>query len=144
MITFKLNELQLGEFWHDEAPDQRGRGGFPLVGVEGTESIGMVYFELEPGDSLGLHTDSPDEFVVVLSGTAFATVGDEQGEIGAGSVAFIPSMVPHGFENVGDDMLKVIGIFPTSDVVSTFEYVLQPFGTRVLEFKAMAPAPTTI
>jgi quercetin dioxygenase-like cupin family protein len=140
MIAFRLDQLELGEFWHDEKPRARGRGGFPLVGVPGTESAGMVYFEIQPGDSLGLHTDSPDEILVILGGTARATVGDEIAELDAGSVAFIPSMVPHGFESIGVDTLLCLGIFPDSNVVSTFEYALQPWGTRVLEFKALALA----
>ncbi|HEX2280694.1 MAG TPA: cupin domain-containing protein [Thermomicrobiales bacterium] len=138
MIAFQLSNLELGEFWHDEAPRDRGRGAFPLVGVPGTDSTGMVYFEIAPGDSLGLHTDSPDELVVVLSGTALATVGDETGRLEAGSVAFIPSMAPHGFQSVGSEPLRVVGIFPNSDVVSTFEYALQPWGTRVVAFKGAA------
>lgn len=139
MIAFRLDEVELGEFWHEEKPNARGKGGFPLLGVPGTGSTGMVYFEIEPGDSLGLHTDSPDEVVVILSGTARATVGDETGDLESGSVAFIPSMVPHGFENISDETLRCLGIFPASDVVSTFEYALQPWNTRVLEFKAMIP-----
>ena len=140
MISFQTAELQIGDFWHDEEPASRGRGGFPLVGVPGTESMGLVYFEIEPGNSLGLHTDSQDELIVVLSGTALATVGAETGELTTGSMAFIPAMVPHGFRNTGSDILRCAGIFPNSDVVSTFEYVLQPFGTRELSFKALVPA----
>ena len=138
MIAMKLNELELGEFWQDEAPRARGRGGFPLVGVPGTESVGMVYFEIEPGDELALHTDSPDEIIVVLSGTARATVGDEVENLTTGSVAFIPGMVPHGFESVGAEPLRCVGIFPDSNVVSTFEYPLQPWGTRTISFQPEA------
>ncbi|MEZ4571003.1 MAG: cupin domain-containing protein [Thermomicrobiales bacterium] len=59
------------------------------MGVPGTESTGMVYFEIEPGNELGLHTDSPDELLVILSGTARATIGDEVADLSAGSVAFV-------------------------------------------------------
>lgn len=138
MIAMKLNELELGEFWLEEVPTARGRGGFPLVGVPGTESTGMVYFEIEPGNELALHTDSPDEVIVVLSGTARATVGDEVGELAAGSVAFIPSMVPHGFKSIGDETLRCLGIFPDSDVVSSFEHPLQPWGTRTISVQPEA------
>lgn len=139
MIAFRLDDVELGEFWHDEKPTVRGKGGFPLLGVPGTESTGMVYFEIEPGNSLGLHTDSPDEIIVVLSGTARATVGDEVGDVESGSVVFIPSMVPHGFENISNETLRCLGIFPDSNVVSTFEYALQPWNMRVFEFQAMIP-----
>ncbi|MEZ4523447.1 MAG: cupin domain-containing protein [Thermomicrobiales bacterium] len=135
MIAMKLHELELGEFWHDEVPQARGQGGFPLVGVPGTESTGMVYFEIEPGNELGLHTDSPDELLVILSGTARATIGDEVADLSAGSVAFVPSMVPHAFKSVGEEPLRCLGIFPDSNVVSTFEYPLQPWGTRTISFQ---------
>lgn len=48
-------------------------------------------------------------------------------------------MVPHGFENVPGKTPRCPGIFPTSDIVSTFECALQPWNTRVLEYKAMIP-----
>lgn len=140
MISFQTSELEIGDFWHDEEPQARGRGGFPLAGIPDTESMGLVYFEIEPGNRLGLHTDSQDEMIVVLQGKASATVGEETGNLEAGAVAFVPAMVPHGFSNVGSDTLRCVGIFPDSDVVSTFEYSLQPFGTRTVSFKATAPA----
>jgi quercetin dioxygenase-like cupin family protein len=140
MITFQTGELEIGDFWHEEEPLARGRGGFPLAGVPGTESMGLVYFEIEPGNSLGLHTDSQDEIVVLLSGAATGTVGDETGELSTGAVVFIPAMVPHGFKNTGSDVLRCVGIFPDSNVVSTFEYALQPFGSRVVPFRATVPA----
>jgi len=138
MIAFQLRDLELGAFWHDEAPRDRGRGAFPLAGVPGTESCGMVYFEIDPGDSLGLHTDSPDEVIIVLSGAALATIGGETQRLDAGSVAFIPAMTPHRFQSVGDEPLRAIGVFPDADVVSTFEYALHPWGIRTVEFKATA------
>ena len=137
MFAIQTSTLELQESWHDERPTDRVRATFPLLGVPGTDSMGMVYFEVQPGDSLGLHTDSPDELIIVLSGTAIATVGDETAELSAGGVAFIPAMVPHGFQNTGSDTLRVIGVFSSSDLVATFEYALQPLGTRVVDLKAM-------
>jgi quercetin dioxygenase-like cupin family protein len=140
VIAFQTRDVELGDFWHDEQPNARGRGGFPWVGVPETDSFGVVYFEIDPGNSLGLHTDSPDEVVVILSGRAIATIGDERAELGAGGVAFIPSMVPHGFDSIGNEPLRVVGIFPDSNVVSTFEYAMQPWNSRIIEFKATAEA----
>lgn len=137
MIAFRLDELKLNDFWQNESPRARGKGAFPLVGVPGTESSGMVYFEIAPGDNLALHTDSPDEILIVLSGTARATVGDETGELPAGSVAFVPGMVPHGFESIGDEPLRCVGIFTDSEVYSTFEYAMQPFGTRIVAHQSL-------
>lgn len=138
MIAFQLTDLELLESWQDEDPHARARATFPLVGVRETESLGVVYFEVEPGKSLAMHTDSKDEIVVLLSGKAEATVGDETGELRAGALAFIPAMVPHGFRNTGDETLRVAGIFAGSDVVSEFEHALQPMGATVLEHQALA------
>lgn len=140
MITFSTNSIDVGDFWHDEDPESRGRGGFPLVAIPETGSFGVVYFEIEPGNNLGMHTDSQDELIVVLEGSARATIGTETGDLSAGDVAFIPAMEPHGFTNTGNTTLRCLGIFPDSDVVSTFNYTLQPFGTSALSFKALVPA----
>jgi quercetin dioxygenase-like cupin family protein len=115
----------------------RTRATFPLVGVPGTERLGMVYFEVEPGNVLGVHTDSQDEIVVVLSGVAEGVVGNERGPVAAGGIVFIPAMAPHGFRNTGADTLRCVGIFAGSDVVSTFEHALQPMGVRAIEHQSL-------
>jgi len=138
VIALQLTALELLESWQDEDPAARVRATFPLVGVRETESLGVVYFEVEPGNALATHTDSKDEIVVLLSGTAEATVGDETGELRAGALAFIPAMVPHGFRNTGSETLRVAGIFAGSDVISEFAYPLQPMGIAVLEHQALA------
>ncbi len=138
MIAIQLTGLELSESWQDENPLARARAAFPIVGVPGTESMGLVYFEVEPGQSLAMHTDSEDEMVVLLSGEAEATVGEERGHLRAGALAFIPAMVPHSFRNTGDETLRVAGVFAGSDVVSEFTHPLQPMGLSVLEHQALA------
>ena len=68
MITVNFMQLELGEFWHDEAPHDRGRGGVPLVMCARTESLGMVDFEISPGDSLGTPTARQEQRVVLPGG----------------------------------------------------------------------------
>ena len=50
----------------------------------------------------------------------------------AGDLAVIPSMVPHGIANTGDETLKVVGFFCDSHIVSTFDEPLQPMGQSSL------------
>jgi len=138
MITCQLLEQELLETWQEEDPSARVRSTFPLVGVPGTEQLGVVYFEVEPGNILGTHTDSQDEIVVLLSGSGEGTVGDETGRLEAGGLVYIPAMVPHGFLNTGTETLRCVGIFAGAGVVSTFEHALQPMGLRVLEHQALA------
>lgn len=138
MIALQLDTLELLESWQDENPSGRTRATFPLVGVEGTETLGVVYFEIEPGNALPSHTDSQDEIVVILNGSGEGTIDDETAQMRAGALAFIPAMVPHGFRNTGTETLRCVGIFAGSNVVSTFEYLLQPMGLRTLEHQALA------
>ena len=46
----------------------------------------------------------------------------------AGDLAVIPAMAPHGIANTGDEVLKVVGFFCESEIVSTFVEPLQPMG----------------
>lgn len=115
------------------------RVGFPLHSATGTASTATVLFELDPGAELAVHTDSAEELLVVVQGTAEARVGDEVGQITAHQVALVPAMAPHGLRNVGDDVLRVLGTFSASTVVSTFERPFAPGGPQVLVIGAPVP-----
>ncbi len=129
MFSIQLDELDLFDAWYEEGP--RWRGQFPTMGQPGLESLGTVYFEIEPGEELPIHTDSKDEIVVLLSGSGEGTVGDEVADLDAHGFVFIPALVPHGFRNTGNETVRALGIFAGSDVVSKFGQVVQPIGVRV-------------
>ena len=71
----------------------------------------MIYFELEPGHSLGTHTYSAEEIILILQGTAEVFQGGESDQLIKNEMALIPTMVPHNIRNIGLDPLKVIGFF---------------------------------
>ena len=77
----------------------------------------------------------------IVAGEAEAEVGDERGRVRAGDLAVIPSMVPHGLRNVGDEVVKVVGFFCAPEIISTFAEPMQPIGEAVLNQGAPAPAP---
>jgi quercetin dioxygenase-like cupin family protein len=108
------------------------RVGFPAHSATGTASTATVLFELDPGAELPVHTDSAEELLVILQGTAEARVGDEVGVVSAHQVAIVPPMAPHGLRNIGDDVLRVLGTFSASTVVSTFEQPINAGGPNVL------------
>lgn len=125
MITIDLDDFEL-------APTGPGlRVSFPLHSATGTASSATVLFELDPGAELPVHTDSAEELLVVVQGTAEARVGDEVGCITKHEVALVPPMVPHGLRNIGDDVLRIFGTFSSSTVVSTFERPFEPDGPQV-------------
>jgi len=134
MIAFDLNDFEL-------APTAPGlRVGFPLDSSSGTASTATVLFELDPGHELAVHTDSAEELLVILQGVGEARVGDETARVEAGQVALVPPMAPHGIRNVGDDVLRVLGTFSASTVVSTFERPFQENGPDVVVIGS--PVPT--
>jgi quercetin dioxygenase-like cupin family protein len=132
MITSNLNSLRLLECWFENDPKTRQRAAFPLYKSTGTKNLSVVYFEIEPGNSLGTHTDSAEEIILVLEGAAEATLDQEIGPLSKGELALIPAMVPHSVRNVGSEPLKVIGFFSSPNVVSTFVEPLMPINQKVV------------
>jgi quercetin dioxygenase-like cupin family protein len=127
--------------WFDSDPEHtRVRVAFPINKWAGSRDSAVVYFEVKPGDRLARHTDSAEEILYVVAGEAEAEVGDERRHIGAGDLAVIPAMVPHGLVNLGHETVKVVGFFSESEVISTFREPVQPFGAAVLNQGAPAPA----
>lgn len=132
MITENLNTVKLLEGWFENDPNTRSKSGFPLYKSTGTNNMAVVYFEIEPGNKLGSHTDSAEEIILILEGEAEAIIGDEQGRLSKGELALIPSMIPHAVRNIGSDTLKVIGFFASPNVVSTFAEPLMPLNQTIV------------
>ncbi|MGZ4278744.1 MAG: cupin domain-containing protein [Solirubrobacteraceae bacterium] len=133
MLTVSTPELDLTEVWLDSDPDRnRLRVTFPINRWAGARDTAVVYFEIQPGERLGTHTDSAEEVLYIVAGEAEAHVGDERGRVRAGDLAVIPEMVPHGLANVGDEPLKVVGFFCRPEIISTFGEPVQPVGQAVL------------
>ena len=126
MIVFDTDSFEL-------APMAPGlRVSFPVHSANGTASTATVLFELDPGATLGVHTDSAEELLIILQGTAEARIGDEVGRLETNQVGLVPPMAPHGLRNIGDDVLRVLGTFSASTVVSTFEEPLGGDGPQVV------------
>jgi quercetin dioxygenase-like cupin family protein len=133
MLTAKTTDLELMQGWFDSDPDHaRVRVAFPINKWAGARDSAVVYFEVKPGDRLARHTDSAEEILYLVAGEAEAEVGDQRGRLTTGDLAVIPAMVPHGLVNVGTETLKVVGFFSESEVISTFNEPVQPFGAAVL------------
>jgi quercetin dioxygenase-like cupin family protein len=132
MVSVRLDELELMEGWYEDDPTMRVKVNFPFFLGTGTKSTSVVYFEVEPGDRLGTHTDSAEEILLILEGTAEVSLGDERGRLSAGEMALVPAMVPHALRNVGEQTVRVVGFFSSNVLVSTFDRPMMPFGQRVL------------
>ena len=132
MLTASTPALELLEATIDSDPRGRVFPAFPVSRATGAEHTAVVYFEVQPGEYLPTHTDSAEEILYIVAGEGEAQCGDERGHVRAGDLAVIPSMVPHGIANVGDETLKVVGFFCDSHIVSTFHEPLQPMGQSSL------------
>jgi len=81
--------------------------------------------EVEPGapDRTFVHRHEPDELYFVLSGTGAVVVDDQELAVAAGSTVFVPGGAWHSARNTGDDVLRILYVFPVDsfdDVV--YEY----------------------
>ena len=75
---------------------------FPFSSADGMTATATVLQVYEPGGALPEHTDSAEEWLLVLEGTFEATVGDQTVTISEGELAFVPALVPHSGVNIGD------------------------------------------
>jgi quercetin dioxygenase-like cupin family protein len=101
MLTAQLGEIELTEYWCEADPALRGRLALPMHTGNGAASCSVVYFEHEPGEHHGRHTDSAEEVVLVLEGEAEVTAGADEMHLTRGAVALVPATVPHDIRNVG-------------------------------------------
>ncbi len=130
MQAVQIDELELFEGWSQGDAGMRVRASFPISSGTGTKSTAVVYFELEPGEHLGSHTDSAEEVLLVVSGRGQATIGEEEAAVETGTLAVVPALVPHSVKNTGEETLRVVGFFSSSAVLSIFDEPMEPFATR--------------
>jgi quercetin dioxygenase-like cupin family protein len=128
MYVVNLNEFPVMTFGYEAMPETWMQGGFPFSAATGNKNTAVVYIVIEPGHRLESHTDSAEEILLFLAGEAEVTVGAEQGRVSAGSMALVPSMVPHSIHNVGTETLRAVGFFSSNTVMSTFEQPMVPIG----------------
>ncbi len=136
MMTAQLSDLELTEYWCEADPTLRGRLGLSMHTGNGAASTAVIYFEHEPGEHHGRHTDSAEEVVLVLDGEAEVAAADERLRLRAGGVGLVPATVPHDIRNVGEGLLRVVGFFSSAAVVSHFDETLAPFGRSMLTLGA--------
>jgi quercetin dioxygenase-like cupin family protein len=127
-----VKDLELIDAWSKIDPSRQVRFQFPIFSQTGAKSTAVVYFEVEPGKHLGMHTDSAEEVAFIVAGRGEGIIGDQRSMLEPGSFALIPAMVPHDVINNGKETLRVVGFFSSSTIVSVFEDAFAPIGKHVL------------
>jgi quercetin dioxygenase-like cupin family protein len=141
MISVDLNNLDLTEFTGKTNPGLHCRATFPLFSAHGSENSATVYFELDPGDTLGWHTDSVEELLFIVQGSVEVSIGEEVGVLQAGQLALVPTLVRHNLRNVGREVARVLGFFGSANFVSTFDEVWLPTNSNMVDTAVMAAQP---
>ncbi|WP_217913978.1 cupin domain-containing protein [Miltoncostaea marina] len=139
MQAIDLDRLDLMSIESPTDPTRRLRVAFPMSSATGTAASASVYFELDPGAHVGVHTDSAEEFLVIMEGSGLGLVGEETAPVHAGQVVLVPPMVRHDVTNTGDGPLRVFGTFAAPTVVSEFEEPVAPGGPQVFVIGASFP-----
>ena len=79
--------------------------------------ITLIFETIAAGDRIPLHIHpTVEEVVVIESGSAEITLGQEKRTVGPGAVVFIPPGTPHGTRNVGATTVCLQAIFPTPTI----------------------------
>ena len=93
---------------------------FPFSSADGMTDTATVLQVYEPGGVLPEHTDSAEEWLLILEGTFEATVGDATVLLTEGQLAFVPALVPHSGVNIGEGQARVLGFFSASTNIAHF------------------------
>lgn len=78
--------------------------------------------QIEPGGEQRVHTHPPEQVYLILEGSGAMSVGSETQDVGPGDCIFVPSDVPHGIRNGGQEVLRYFTAaapaFDTSELLS--------------------------
>ncbi|MDQ3850014.1 MAG: cupin domain-containing protein [Actinomycetota bacterium] len=130
MLALPFEELELNDAWIEGDDTARWRSAGGHSPSEGSQDSGSSVLEVDPGHRLPRHTDSGEETIVVVAGTAEVEVAGETARLGPGGQALVPTDVPHQVHNVGSDTLRFIAVYASPDIVTTYEQPVQPDGSR--------------
>lgn len=81
-----------------------------------------TWVEVAPGSRQRAHHHSSEQVYVVTAGRGRMLVGDEEREVGAGDVVYIPSDAVHGIENASETILSYVSAAtPALDVETAYD-----------------------
>jgi quercetin dioxygenase-like cupin family protein len=111
-----LLEKNKGEqrVWRFE-PGEVDLGGFILKVTpksNGSRHLMLMTEDIAPGDAIPMHKHlEQDEIVLIEKGTIHAHVGDQERDLHAGGIMFIPAKTWVTFKNTGSETASTVGIF---------------------------------
>ena len=86
--------------------------------AQGSHSLSMQHFTVEPGAETPLHWHDVDEALLPLSGQIHVYLDDQWRTAGPGDVCVFPAGGPHGFTGAGDGPAVILTVFPVPDALT--------------------------
>lgn len=83
-----------------------------LIPSSEAPNFAMRLFTIEVGGSMPLHTNDVEHEQYVLKGTARIVLGKRAFDVHSGDVVYIPALLPHSYENIGDEEFQFICVVP--------------------------------
>jgi quercetin dioxygenase-like cupin family protein len=92
--------------------------------------LSITWVDVEPGGRQPPHSHSPQQVYVVTRGSGRMRVGEDEREVTAGHLVFIPPDTEHGIVNTGDEVLTYISAatpaFPVTELYDAGQISLSP------------------
>jgi len=130
MLALAPSDLDFSEAYVDGDATARWESAPGHSPSAGAQASGSSVLRVGAGCRLPRHTDSAEETVVVVAGEAEIEVADQRARVSAGGLAVIPKEVPHEVRNAGGETLLFVAVYAEPDVVTRYEQVIQPDGSR--------------
>ena len=102
--------MQAFEFM--EVVRQQARSGKPYFEFLHVPDLSVGVYQLLVGDADIQAPHTEDEVYYVVEGRAEIKVGDEDREVRAGSVVYVPKTVVHRFHSIKEDLIVLVFFAP--------------------------------
>ena len=103
-----------------------GQNSYLLLkkGQFGSRNLVVTWVDCEPGGEQQMHLHQAEEQVyIVVRGRGLMKTGDDEMEVDAGTLIFVPPGAAHAIRNTGDDTLTFISAAsPPMDVDALSDY----------------------
>jgi mannose-6-phosphate isomerase-like protein (cupin superfamily) len=91
---------------------------FDFEGARYDTDISFIWVEMQPGETVRLHSHPYKEVFIIQEGQSTFTVGDQTLVAHAGQIIVAPADVPHKFVNSGTTPLRQINIHVARDIIT--------------------------
>ena len=92
--------------------ERRTASGRPYLEFLSVPDLSVGLYVLAAGEPDRQRPHTEDEVYYVISGRGRVTVGDEDRDVGPGSIVFVATAVPHRFHDITEDLTLLVAFGP--------------------------------